>query len=118
MGNEDSKLSHRLMDNGFFSALGTTEIVGGSPKIVKRGQSHSLDHNNGVQVIYDEEGRPWIKRSEDINQSQLDAIFRGMSIWKYGMTIGAMVPHSNDGGHFVLEILPALLRKTGGTGTD
>ena len=100
------KLSHKLLDLGFFSALGTTERSAGQPDgfLVKRGTPNTFDYNNGVVVVYDEMGRPWLKPGpggvlvEEIHEIRNE----------YSLTIGAHVPHSNDGGRFAHEILPTL----------
>ena len=94
------KLSHKLIDLGFFSVLGTTEHAGGGRDgfLVKRGTPNTCDYNNGVSVIYDETGRPWI--------------FRGSlgsdMVASFNLKRGAHVPHSNDGGHFVHEVVNKL----------
>ena len=100
MGN---KLSHNLMDLGFFSALGTSEhpAMERQETHVKRGKPNTYDSNNGVTVVYDEEGRPWIIRSVPLFSEEVRIILRNLKH-------GAYVPHSNDGGNFVLNILPTL----------
>lgn len=106
------KLSHTLLDLGFFCALGTTERAslerGG---IVHRGTPFTLDHNNGVTVIHDEDGRPWIIRNdqlvEDEQASELGKRFKEMCN-QFPIKRGACVPHSNDGGHFIRTVLPTL----------
>ena len=83
---------------GFFSALGTSEGEGH----VERGRPNVKDSNNGVLVVYDEEGRPWImgvsKLSDNVHVSLLD----------FDLSRGAYVPHSNDGGHFMSEVVAKL----------
>jgi hypothetical protein len=102
-----TQLSHQLLDLGFFSALGTTEHAG--PRsveiVVKRGTPATTDYNNGVLVIYDEVGRPWI-RHYDLDD-ETDRAIRQLQI-HHKMRHGATVPHSNDGGYFVREVLPTL----------
>lgn len=104
----DRKLSHELIDLGFFSALGTTEHNGprGQEIIVKRGMANTWDINNGVLAIYDEVGRPWIGYGANIllNEGQQVRIVLQMQF----TARGAHVPHSNDGGYFVREVLPTL----------
>jgi hypothetical protein len=97
-----SKLSHELMDLGFFSALGTIDCG----EHVKRRQPFMYDSNNGVQAVYDEEGRPWIKSSRLM--SNQDQIQLGELIRTFNIKHGANVPHSNDGGNFMRNILPTL----------
>ena len=101
MGNQ--KLSLTLLDLGFFSALGTSEYsVTHEKNYVKRGTANTYDSNNGVMVIYDEEGRPWICSTGYLTDRDMDEL-HGHSLKR-----GAWVPHSNDGGEFVREILPKL----------
>ncbi len=98
-----TKLSHFLIDLGFFSVLGTTEHVGGGGQgtLVKRGQPFTHDYNNGVTVVYDENGCPWIRRGHVSTDEFV--------IWNGGPIVrGAHVPHSNDGGYFVREVMPKL----------
>ncbi len=103
-----SKLSHELIDLGFFSALGTSEHPGGMKGegvYVKRRSPNTYDSNNGVIVIYDENGRPWIIR--DYNDLILGNRILKV-IHEHDLKRGAYVPHSNDGGHFVDKVLPNL----------
>ncbi len=106
-----SKISHVLLDLGFFSALGTTEHAGPRPQVlvVKRQTPFTYDYNNGVMVVYDEEGRPWI-RSGEVSIYEMVTELRNERR-DNPLTRGAYVPHSNDGGHFVREILPELQPK-------
>lgn len=97
MGN---KLSHTLLDLGFFSALGTIEHDAGRPDHVPRGKDNTFDSNNGVTVVYDEVGRPWIIQTSRFTAEVSTALNREFSLQR-----GAYVPHSNDGGHFVREIV-------------
>ncbi len=113
MGNDRSKLSHKLLDFGFFSALGTsqTRCFGVTTETdeelrVKRGKPNTYDSNNGVTVVYDEDGRPWIIRSSHIDKVGMDSLH--IAAGEYNMKRGAYVPHSNDGGTFVNEVLPKL----------
>ncbi len=115
-------LSHELLDRGFFSALGTTERASfpNGGYLVEHKGPYTWDTNNGVLVVYDEEGRPWLRRtmtSEGQPFVESDA-WRKIcscvlvdSAWsrntKPELTRGAYVPHSNDGGLFLkaLELL-------------
>lgn len=104
----DKKLSHLLMELGFFSALGTVEFNRVSPDdydFIKRGTRFTYGSNNGVTAIYDEDGRPWIIRNE---MAQHVAQELAVARRDYNLRIGAYVPHSNDGGNFVRAILPSL----------
>lgn len=100
MGN----LSHKLIDLGFFSALGTSEYFDGkkSKFHVTRGTPNTYGYNNGVCAIYDEEGRPWILQGSRIT----DDMSRELCL--YSLKRGAYVPHSNDGGYFVHEVMTRL----------
>lgn len=102
-----SKLSHDLIDLGFFSALGTSEHPGVMrvERHVGRGIANTCDSNNGVTVVYDEDGRPWILKDDRIEEIRKE--FQEV-ITEHRLTRGAYVPHSNDGGYFVREILPKL----------
>ena len=95
-----SKLSHILIDLGFFSALGTSEHPGMAceDRHVERGQPNTQDYNNGVLVVYDEDGRPWIIHGSKVD----DTVQRGLR--DFNLSRGAYVPHSNDGGYFIREI--------------
>ena len=94
-----STLSHDLLDAGFLSVYGTTEKVGRVGGRVHRGESFTWDQNNGISVVYDEEGRPWIKRGSIDLTGRLNNYGGGRLIR------GAYVPHSNDGGEFVRQML-------------
>lgn len=99
MGTNGKQLSQLLDEQGFFCAFGTTEHIGGVPYLVKARTPRSTDYNNGVTVVYDEKGRPWIKRgSPDLTPFEGQITARG-----------ANVPHSNDGGYFVSKVLPDLM---------
>ena len=100
------KLSHVLNDMGFFSALGTSEHPGCCPKevYVKVGTPNTHDSNNGVVVVYDERGRPWIVKTMSGEAAEkFDEV-----IEKYGLKRGAYTLHSNDGGGFVNIVMPTL----------
>ncbi|MFA5744620.1 MAG: hypothetical protein WC887_00135 [Candidatus Paceibacterota bacterium] len=101
----ERKLSHELMDFGFFSALGTSEHSGCSKEEthVKRGRPYTHDSNNGVVVVYDEEGRPWII----CNPLGFNNILQSYPMERRG----AYVPHSNDGGYFVHEVMDKMMIK-------
>ena len=93
------KLSHALLDAGFFSALGTTERPGGNETLVVKGTRYTYENNNGIAVVYDEEGRPWVTCTSN---DKWKAFFNER------LRRGAYVPHSNDGGHFVRTVIPTL----------
>lgn len=98
----EHSLVGRLIDLGFFSALGTLENKGGGIRMfVIKGKPLTWDKNNGITVVYDEKGWPWIGAG-------LEPPLKGEN-YQYDLTRGAYVPHSNDGGQFVQEVLPILL---------
>jgi hypothetical protein len=105
------KLSVLLLKNGFFSALGTTERVGGvagEDNIVKAGTPYTIDFNNGVTVVYDEKGRPWIFHG-GLQRGFIEALDHFKTTMGQYLKQGAYVPHSNDGGCFIhTVVLPAL----------
>ena len=103
------KLSHSLLDLGFFCALGTSEHPPGyrkEEKHVKRGTPCTCDQNNGVFVIYDDEGRPWIKLVRDVTDEVRETVWALHD--EFCIKQGAYVPHSNDGGHFVHSVMTML----------
>lgn len=94
-----TKLSHTLLDLGFFSALGTLEYSGSRAQAttVLRGTPLCWDANNGVIAFYDEEGRPWIKRNDGVYET--GEMTRKLAA-DHNVRRGCHVPHSNDGGLF------------------
>jgi len=119
MGTLVPRLSHRLIDLGFFCALGTFEHIFGPEETVvavmrnldnyvKRGEPNKYDHNNGVMVVYDEGGRPWILQVSRIEDTTRRYAVMVLLREEYGLKHGAYVPHSNDGGFFIHEIVPNL----------
>jgi hypothetical protein len=105
MGTDTMKLSHVLLDIGFFATLGTSEryiahTADENSRCVKRGVPNTWDYNNGVLVVYDELGRPWIlhhsQGAEEAKEKLRDF---------YPLKRGAHVPHSNDGGNFVRNVV-------------
>lgn len=110
----NEKLSEILLGYGFFSALGTTETVNGKPQLVGRGSPFTCDDNNGVIAIYDEDRKPWVVLNANflpsLDEQTVVAKFREvMQGTSFGyIRRGAYVPHSNDGGKFLREVLPNL----------
>ncbi len=106
------KFSHRLLDMGFFCVLGTHEFGAGETEFVKRGVVYTYDVNNGVFVMYDEEGRPWILPSGLMSiawkKGNIREEFKEFPMIQRVLKQGAHVPHSNDGGRFVRGVLPTL----------
>ncbi|MDP6528035.1 MAG: hypothetical protein QF858_04170 [Candidatus Pacebacteria bacterium] len=105
-----TKLSCVLRSVGFFNALGTPDMVGGRTAqppegLVKKGTPFTYDTNNGVAVVNDEDGHPWIwYLDKPVPQEYTDAVR------PFHLLRGAYVPHSNDGGYFVRIVLPELLK--------
>jgi len=95
-----TSLSDVLRDLGFHCVLNTTERVCTDHNTVERGTPFTADRNNGVSVVYDQEGRPWIRRGHldgvDLGRVQVAS--------GYALKLGAYVPHSNDGGHYIHSI--------------
>lgn len=108
MADNGKKLSHTLIDLGFFCAFGTTERPGLHPEgfLVKKGTPCTWDSNNGVVCVYDEDGRPWVTLNRKIQDISMDFAVLQRT---YNIRRGAPVPHSNDGGQFMLYILPTLM---------
>ena len=92
----DIALSTRLSLAGFKLVLGTTQWAGGYESEVGLGEPGRFDSNNGVMVVFDEDGKPWIHRGSMRPESL------GLSWDK----VGAGVPHSNDGGAFIDQLFP------------
>ncbi len=88
------KLSVCLCRAGFVSVYGTVEKVGDKMQEVCLGDPYTWDTNNGITVVYDEFGSPWIRRPT----ISLDKFANGK--FENDLLRGAYVPHSNDGGKF------------------
>ncbi len=106
------KLSHLLLDAGWFCALGSPEYHPQLPlrALVKCRTPFTYDKNNGVNVIYDEAGRPWITNSEEAIRAFNQAITEGRLESELHLTRGAYVPHSNGGEYFMRVALPELMK--------
>ena len=102
------KLSHALINLGFYPVLGTHEDTAGiGPlEVVKRGTPYTINSKNGVTVIYDERGWPWIIAENRFTVADLESL-GGANVFKldYGK---AYVPHAADNGRFLLEVLSKL----------
>ena len=97
-----SHIGHELLDNLFFPALGTNESPGfiKSEEVVGVGEPLTWDTNNGMIVVYDDMGYPWI-RSRKFFTSEWEVQFAN----QHSLKRGANVPHSNDGGTFKQLVL-------------
>lgn len=96
------QISQQLLALGMFSALGTIERVHSAP-IVRRREPLTYDANNSTVVVYDEQGRPWICSGRSAIAEKVFNL-----ALERGCKRGAYVPHSNDGGEFVREVMPEL----------
>lgn len=94
-----NSLSHELLDLGFLSALFTTERnleLNGEGGLVQKGFPLTYDVKNGILVVYDEFGRPWIHASWLVDNKNLEELIR-----EYDLECGAYVPHADDEGRFI-----------------
>lgn len=100
------KLSERLLEEGFFLALGSIEKPACMEPgvLVKCGTPNTYDYNNGAWAVYDELGRPWIIYRESWHTGKMNLICELFP----DLRRGAYVPHSNDGGEFMRKTLPTL----------
>lgn len=73
------------------------------------------DYNNGMVVVYDEGGNPFVCLSDELRRHGVNASAIGAILQDAGFVCGAYVPHSNDGGAWAARKWPeafALLRQT------
>lgn len=86
------KVSQYLVVRGFFCALGTMEKPPNGPLVMVRpGAPLQVGSENGILVIYDEKGDPWIRRGL-LSYNEKRWLFG-----RKGVIIGnAYVPHSED----------------------
>ena len=77
------------------------ERVCAEMKPVTAGEPLTFDANNGVLVVYDETGWPWIRRNylSDVEKREFDSLVNTASLKR-----GAYVPHSNDGGKHIQRL--------------
>ena len=87
------KICQYLVGRGFFSALNTIEFPGGTQEMVgyNPAQAKKSSSNNGVTVVYDEKGEPWVRRRPITCEERDWLLDHGVSFK------GAYVPHSNGG---------------------
>ena len=106
------ELSVSLLYWGFLPVLGAMENKGGKQSLITRGHPFTYDRNMGVLAVYDEDGRPWIRKYETLRISfgnRLGNAFEDKLLPKFSrLKQGAYVPHSNDGGFFFEETWPKL----------
>lgn len=90
-------IDEKLKKMNFKCVLGMTEIGRrGTNLEIKKGLPLTWDKNNGVTVVYDEKGVPWVHRGI-IEFPELKR--------------GAHVPMSNDGGWGIMHLFPTLEEK-------
>ena len=95
-------IARKLADLGFTSTLGTREesLTLDQNKEIKANPEKAFrhGHNNGVFVVYDHRGIPWIRRGylNPAEQSELEL---------KDELRGVYVPHSNDCGMWVQKFL-------------
>lgn len=92
-------MQDELKTMGFCNVLGMTEHAGGNAKelTISKGTPRTWDYNNGVTVVYDNNGDPWLHR--------------GSVRISDNFTRGAYVPMSNDGGWSIRNLFPTLQEK-------
>jgi len=96
-------LAKALLMLGFIPVLGTFETCGKERHIVSRGAPKRFDYKNGVIVVYDELGAPWIVNMADVTIRKVRDLAR-----EYHLSDGVYVPHSKDGGSFIRGNLPSV----------
>ena len=98
---EDFSISEWTKDvAGLFMAYGTCEKKGPKLKCVKTGEPKTWDINQGILVVYDEKGLPWVRFATSQSHSWLERVAMSHNLEK-----GAYVPHSNDNGKFLLDYM-------------
>lgn len=104
------KWSEVLLEMGFFSALGSMEhqCMEDELTYVRKRTPLTYDVNNSTLVIYDEEGRPWIRTCVEGLLTEVVVNKPKTNPDLPALTRGAFVPHSNDGGYFMRTVLPML----------
>lgn len=91
-----------LYCEGFRCVLGASENTHVGPAVIKSAPNMAkrYDTNNGMLVIYDETGAPWVAAVEEVSRSTLDRLIEAHSL-----RLGAYVPCSNDNGAFLSGLL-------------
>lgn len=89
-------MKKKLEKMNFKNVLGKTELVRGNHINIHKGLPLTWDKNNGVTVVYDENGEPWV--------------YRGIIEFPE-LKRGAHVPFSNDGGWHMKQLFPTLHEK-------
>jgi len=94
-------ISSMVSGFGFYPVYGTLEKVNGMTRRVKKGTPLTWDINNGVIVVYVEDGFPWICHTSKAPPKLIE----GVAAAESQMIRGAYVPHSSDGGNFVYHMV-------------
>lgn len=91
------RLSERLQAMAWIRATGKREFVPLTSELerfgVRTGTPETADTNNGMAVVYDEEGHAWVKPRRAFTQ-------KDAGLFPFGCRMGAHVPFSNDGGRW------------------
>ena len=87
-----------LRSAGFQCVFQYQETTGGDAKgrQVEKGVPMTYDYNNGVVVVYDQDGFPWVAPINYLER------FEGRD----QLRRGADVPFSKDGGHRIRKMFP------------
>src|SRR5665213_1336146 len=89
-------IQENLTKRGSCNVIGMIDHAGGNATVsrIKKGTPLIWDYNNGVTVVYDENGDPWLHRG----RARISDKF----------VRGAHVPMSNDGGWGIRNLFPTL----------
>ena len=105
-----------LTAEGFVNVLGTYEYVKKQYQEVGKSPSMTWNRNQGVMVVVDITGAPWIKRSNEKEiadwvkaaEANPEHLFGDIQVEGHRFNQHGQVPHSNDGGRFVQDVLPTI----------
>lgn len=92
------KIGHELLDAGFLPVLGTSEQSATDKGyiLVRRGTKRSYAQRNGIIVVSDNQGIPWI------NWETVETIIMLKKMIKdHHLRHRLHVPHANDQGKFL-----------------
>lgn len=106
-------LSVNLLYWDFYPVFGTREEKCGKLELVRLGTPYTYDMNMGVICVYDEKGWPWVIKHRMLGmyvsaKGRFGNAFEDAFLEKFDLKRGAYVPHSNDGGRFLGELIPGL----------
>jgi len=94
-------LSFNLLNHDFLLLYGHLE----NGKPIGMGSPWTWDLNNGVIAIYDEFGRPWAIRAQDLDKNVKERLMDRNVFSDLCLRRGAFVPFSNDGGRSAYLVL-------------